>query len=151
MSLVRDLLPILDAGRGLTDAFGLRNFRVFVRTTDWTGERAGLGAKTTTLRELTVAGGARPQVVALRPQAVVASGGQLEDTVFEVGPLTPAYAGGGVEPVDMTPGQGTDRREVDYLLFGPGLPEAGAVCKQLSSDFSSPFRYTMRLQVTGAR
>lgn len=148
MSIVDDAKPILDAARALLDDVGLREFRVFVRTRDWSGERVGLGTATEQLRELTVAGGKRPKVTALSPRAVVASGGQLGDTVFAVGPLTPAYAGGGVLPSDVTPGR-SGRREVHYLVRGPGLPASGAVCKQLSADHSSPFRVTMQLQMTG--
>lgn len=151
MSIVDDVKPILDEARAIIDDVGLREFRVFVRTTDWTGNRPGIDTKTTTLRELTVARGGKPKVVVLNPQAVVASGGELGDVIYEV-TLTPKYPGGGVEPSDLTPlVDSSVRREVHYLVIGPGANDGGDVCAQLSVNHGSPFRAVMRLRKTGAR
>ena len=151
MSIIDDVKPIIDEGRASIDDVGLRLFRVYVRITDWNGQRVGLENKTVTLRELTVARGRRPKVKQVPADRVVAAGYELGATVFEV-TLTPAYPGGGVDPEDISPPQAPDgvRREVVYLVYGPGHVD-GSVCELVSLDTGSPFRIMARLRVTGGR
>lgn len=151
MTIVKDALPILHAGRAILAAVGLRNFRVFVRVTDWSGDAAGRGTKTVTEKELTVAGGAAPEIVLLSDARVVASGGQLGDQIYEV-TLTPEHTGGGTSIEDMTPPVPPGvKREVHYLVHGPGCAPGGTVCAQVSVNTSSPFRHVMRIRKTGAK
>lgn len=153
MTIVDDALPILWEGRAILDQVGLRNFRVSVRITDWTGGRGvGIGTSTVTEYPLTEAGGARPKVVAVSPASIVASGGELGDVMYDV-TLTPAFTGGGTTVAEMTPPAATGnatKREVHYLVFGPGCAEAGTICVQVSENHTSPFRHVMRLKKTGA-
>lgn len=149
-TIVEGARPVLDGARSLLDGVGLREFRAYLRVRDWSGGQAGHGTMTETRTELTVANGGKPKVVALSPRQVVASGGQLGDTMFEIGPLTPAYPGGGVTPEDVNPPK-VKGREMHYILVGPGLPAEGAVCKLVSANHSSPFRVMLRVQQTGER
>lgn len=150
MSLVSDALPILDEARGLLDDFGLRPFRVFAIVRTWTGTRVGQGTSSDVETELTVAGGKRPKVRQVDAEDVVASGGEITDTVYDVGPLTPEHTSGGTDPALLNPPlPAVGVAEVLFRIVGPGLPETGALCKRLSDDLSSPFRYTLRLQRIG--
>jgi len=151
MSIIEDVKPIIDEGRASIDDVGLRLFRVYVRTTDWTGERTGLDTKTVAIKELAVARGARPKVRQIPADRVVAAGFELGTTVFDV-TVTPAYDGGGITPEDIAPGPAPDgvRREVQYLIYGQGY-EAGVICELVSLDVGSPFRLTARLRSTGAK
>ena len=151
MSIVSDSLGILDQARGLLDDVGLRPFRVFVRKTEFkeTNE-LGLGDKKVTTTEITVDGDKRPKVRQLSAKEIVASGGQLSDLMFEVGPLTPPFVGGGVDASTITPAVGRYAAQIDYIVKGPGMPEEGGVFTKVSDDFSSPFRYMFTIRKTGA-
>jgi len=148
MTIVRDALSILDEGRAILDDVGLRVFRVYVRTTDWSGNRVGVDSKITTTTELTVARGGRPKVRQLSADQVVNSGLELGSSIYDV-TLTPSYPGGGVTSDDVAPPVPSGvRREVQYLIFGPGY-EQGSLCKLVSANTGSPFRTVLRLQATG--
>lgn len=149
MSIVSGSLPILDAARGLLDDAGLRPYQVFVRVNTWSGARIGLGTKTSTVTELNVDGNKRPKVRQLSAKDVVASGGTLEDQLFEVGPLTPPFTGGGVATTTINPPTSASPTEVNYILIGPGTPAAGWLCKRVSDKLDSPFRYLVTIQRIG--
>lgn len=148
MSIVSDSLNILDSARALLSDVGLRPYRVSVRVTKWK-ESLGVGPKTVTDTELTVADGKPPKVRQLSAKEIVASGGQLGDLMLEVGPLTPPYTGGGVETSDITPETNAFEQEVQYIVFGPGMPSDGALFSKVSDKFDSPFRYMFTIKKTG--
>lgn len=150
MTIVSDALSILDDARGLLDDVGLRPYQVFVRVTAWSGARAGLGTKTVTDTELTVADGKRPKVRQLSAKDVVASGGSLSDQIFEIGPLTPPFTGGGTEASVINPALDADAPTgVLYVLMGPGAPADGWLCKRVGDKLDSPFRYMVTVQRIG--
>lgn len=147
MSLRSALLPLFDQLRGLPNTLGLRLYKITVRVRTWSGSRVGLGTKTDTDTVLHTQGGAAPvKVRQLTAKDVVASGGLYTAADYEVGPITPAYSGGGYDPSAFDPPE-TANTEVFYQLTGPGFPE-GAWFRKVGSDVSKNFRYTFVLRKT---
>lgn len=149
MTIASDVLGILDQARGLVDDLGLRPYRVYLRTIAWSGARSGLGTATTTTTELTVQGTKRPKVKQLSAKDVIASGGAFEDTVFEIGPFTPPFAGGGTATTSLNPAMGSTPTEVYYIVVGPGTPTNGWLCERMSDKLDSPFRYMVTVRKKG--
>lgn len=147
-TLVEGFLPTLDAARGLLGAFGLRPFRVSVLVRTWSGRRAGEGTSTDAYTPLKV-GSNDPKVRQVDPRDVVASGGDLTTSMFDIGPMTPEFEGGGTTYASIDPPVTGSATEVFFVVWGPGLPDAGALCKRVSSQTDSPFRYTVRVERLG--
>lgn len=150
MSIVRGALAVLDQARALLDDVGLRPYSVSVRTTRWSGAtRIGEGIPVITETDLEVFGGRRPKVRQLSSKEIVAQGGSLDEEVFEIGPYTPVYDGGGMEIAALDPAKANDPQEVEYILKGPGMPENGAICQKVGDKVDSPFRLMMTIRRTG--
>lgn len=149
MSIVSDSLNILDSARALLSDVGLRPYRVYVQTKTFSRTMGIAADATTVVTELTVADGKPPKVRQLSAKEVVSSGGTLGDAIYEVGPLTPPYSGGGVETSAITPDTGA-KSQVLYILKGPGLATNGVYCDKVSDKFDSPFRYMFTIKRTGA-
>ncbi len=147
-TLVEGFLPTLDAARGLLGAFGLRPFRVSVLVRTWSGRRVGEGDSTDEVTPIKVGGG-DPKVRQVDPRDVVASGGDLTMGMFDIGPMTPEFEGGGTTYDSIDPPAHGNATEVFFVVWGPGLPATGALCKRVSSQTDSPFRYTVRVQRIG--
>ena len=131
MSIIKDSLPILDKARALLADVGLRPYTVSVLVRTWVnGDRVGTGNLVETETPLTVADGRPPKVRQLSAKELVAQGGALEDQTFEVGPLTPDYGVGGTQADTLNPPMGEHPQEVFYVLKGPGLSAAGALCQK---------------------
>lgn len=151
MSIVSDSLPILDDARGILDDVGLRPYRVLLRITKWSGDRPGKGGKVVTETELFVADSKRPKVRQLSAEDVIASGGTFSDRMFQIGPFTPAFSGGGLSPSDLDPALDGDQspQTIDFVLIGPGTGDAGIKCSRVSDKLDSPFRYMVTVRQTG--
>jgi hypothetical protein len=157
MSIVSSALRVLDKARAKLDVAGLCPYRVFSRVRTWNGPRPGAAPSagvqpsfTDVDTELTVADGKRPQVRLSGSKSIVAPGGVLAAGTYEVGPLTPAYSGGGVTVSVIDP-PGTTSAELLFVVMGPGLPATGMLCKKASDDLQSPFRYVLTLTALGQK
>jgi len=149
MSLVDDLLPDLDRVRGIPGELGLRQYAVSLAVKTWSGARAGMGTATTTFTPIRCAGGAQnPKVRQLTQKDVVASGGVYSDQDFEVGPITPAFAGGGTAISGFEPAQGSSPTEIAFKLTGPGLPTGGAYYAKIGQDVTGNLHYSFILRKT---
>lgn len=148
MSLVSSLLPTVDLARGLLDDVGLRPFQVFLRTRVWSGNVVGDGTATETDTEITVAGSKRPKVEEKASKDVMASGGAISQTTYEVGPLTPDYGTGGTTS-DLIDPPYVLGQEVLFVVKGPGLPDGGVLCRRKDANQSSPFRWMLTLERIG--
>lgn len=128
MATLRDgLLPVFESARTLIDGLGLRTTRVIRRTKTWSGGQVGLGTLTTTDVEL-----------APRPKVRDAGPGQVV-----VGPITPAFAGGGYDHDDLVPAQ-TDAQDVIWVLIGADGEERPY--RWAGTDSRRAFRYMLTLQ-----
>ncbi len=146
MSLRDELLPLIDELKGIAGELGFRRYQVWVRTTTSAGPRSGIGAKSSSDTRLLV-GGQDPKVREMKRKDLV-SGSPYIDAEYEIGPLTPEFAGGGVAASTIDPPR-VGSTEVYFLLKGPGLPTEGQLCKKLSQHFDRPLRIVLRVRSIG--
>lgn len=150
MSLKDDLLPLVDEYRGIAGELGFRPYQVWVRKTSYAGPRAGLGARTVTDTRLLV-GGQDPKVRIVRNKDVASGTSEFQATEFEIGPLTPEFAGGGVPEDVVYPERSSTPTTVLFLLKGPGLPDEGLFCQRISAHVDHSLHAMLRVQSTGRR
>jgi hypothetical protein len=143
---VRDrILPVLDRARATIASLGLRRYRVILRRRVWSGRRAGEGTSEDVDQVILPA----PKVVLLPPQAVeaiVPSGGTIEDRYFKVTRITPRFTGrdgrpGGHAPDELRLFSRGANEEVFVVLIGDDGRER--ICTLVAQDFSRPFRYEL--------
>lgn len=150
MSLKNDLLPIVDDLRSIAGELGFRPYQVWVRKTEYAGSRVGLGARTITETRLLV-GGQDPKVKEVSRKDMVAGTQELVDAEYEIGPLTPSFAGGGVSENTINPEKSATPTEVSFLLKGPGMPDEGLLCKRVGDHVARPLRYVIRVKSMGRK
>ncbi len=115
MSLRTEILPVFDRLRALTGPKGLdiRVAQLTVRKRVWSGGRRGAGTPMDTDTVL-------PKIYKLRhvsAHEVSSSGGRFEAETVCVGPITPAYPGGGYSKEVLAP-DGYDGIEIIYVISG---------------------------------
>lgn len=153
MSFRTDLLPDLDTIRGIPGELGLRRHSVIVRVKTSSGTRPGVvGATTTTVdTPLKVGNGSQnPKVKEINVRDVVASGGLYAAGDYRIGPVTHAWAGGGVATATVDPATTSTGREVFYLIEGDGMPTGGALCKRISDETLPNFHINIVVRRIGA-
>ncbi len=150
MALRERLLRSVDRIRAIPGKFGVHRYQVWVRVSTYSGTRVGLGTETVTETRLLV-GGRDPHVKQTRNKDIVAGTSELEAAEFDIGPLTPEFFGGGVEPSTINPAKGTSPGTTMYLLKGPGLPSDGLLCQRVYDNTDRPFRYTIRVRSSGRK
>lgn len=148
MALRDDLLPVADAARAIAGELGFRRYQVWVRKTVSAGSRVGLGATTVTETRLLV-GGQDPRVREVRSNVEVAGSPELMGAEYEIGPLTPEFAGGGIAESTINPEYDGSATAIHFVLKGPGLPASGLLCKKTRQDMDRPLRMMLRVQSTG--
>lgn len=150
MSLKDDLLPVVDALKAIPGELGFRPFQVWVRTTTYAGPRVGVGARSVTETQLLV-GGQNPKVREVKSKDVVAGTPELMDATFDIGPLTPEFAGGGVAESTVNPEKTGTPTTILFRLVGPGLPDDGLLCQRISDDLDRPLRHMIRVKSVARR
>lgn len=150
MSLKDDLLPLIDTLRAIPGELGFRPYQVWVRKTVYSGARVGLGAATVTETRLLV-GGKDPKVREVKRSDIVAGSGELIEAQYDIGPLTPEFAGGGVAESVINPQKTLEPTSVTFLLKGPGLPTEGLLCQRIGDHLDRPLRMVIRVQSMGRK
>jgi hypothetical protein len=150
MSLRDDLLPVVDAARAIAGELGFRRYQVWARRTTFSGPRPGYGPSTVTETRLLV-GGRDPKVRVLRSKDIVAGTPEMADATFEIGPLTPEFAGGGVAESSINPEKTSTPTTLLFRIVGPGLPSAGILCQRFDDDVDRPLRTVIRVRSTGVK
>lgn len=153
MSLRDDLLPVLDEVRGLAGELGLRTITVTVRVRVYSAPPGVVGAAvtSTTSTTLTPTPRVRPARVQRDDEAVVDgpftdSTGQPRLLRYEVGPITPAYPGGGYTVASLMPSDDLTRR-VTIVLAG-GQHGDGEEYSVVRVDDTKPFRVMLTVERT---
>lgn len=150
MALREDLLPVVDEARAIAGELGFRRYQVWVRKTTYAGPRVGIGAAAVTETRLLV-GGQDPKVREVHRKDIVAGTSEAIDSEYEIGPLTPEFAGGGVAESVINPEKTSTPTTIMFLLKGPGLPTDGALCKRIRDDVDRPLRTLIRVQSIGRK
>ncbi len=150
MALRDDLLPVVDEARAIAGELGFRRFQVWVHVTTYAGSRAGNGAKSVTETRLLV-GGQDPKVREVRSKDVVAGTSEYQSAEYDIGPLTPEFAGGGIAESILNPEKTSTPTTILYLIKGPGLPTEGLLCQRVSDSLDRPLRAVIRVQSVGRK
>lgn len=145
MALAQDLLPVVFNARGLVGEFGLRPYTVSVIHRTWTEDGTGNGTPNDVETPITEANAQPPKVRALNGEEKALLG--LSGTVWEIGPITPDFPGGGTTIATLT-GPGTTPLPGDeffYKLVGPEYP-TGALFRlhEVKSDKTFGYRVTIK-------
>ncbi len=143
-----DLLPDVDDLRGLAGELGFRPYAsVVLRETTWSGTRPKDG--TSTVADLALAAGGYPARVQLVSSRVVqASGGRYVDGDMRIGPLTPAFSGGGYTPAQLAASSSAPNVERHVVLVGPGEPGGGSYWTIVGTEFSEALGYSLVVRRT---
>jgi hypothetical protein len=151
MSLKDDLLPLIDELRAIPGDLGFRPYEVWVRVSTYAGPRGtGMGAQNVSETRLLV-GGQNPKVREVKRSDVVAGTAELIEAEFDIGPLTPEFAGGGTQESVINPPKSSVPTEVFFLLKGPGMPSEGLLCKKVGDHFDRPLRIVIRVKGMGRK
>ena len=126
MSLRDDLLPTLNDARTICDDFGLRQNAVDVVVRTWTSGKVGTPATQTPgvdYSEQRVHLTPNPKVRYLTQREVASSGGRYKDEDLMVGPMTPAFVGGGISTAELFPVNRQKGVEILFVITGPNAGE----------------------------
>lgn len=148
------LLPAIDRIRGIPGRMGLHRHRVFVRVTTYvanTRNTVGVSAVLTDVETELLVNGQPPHVKIIRSKDLVAGSPEYADTLYEIGPVTAEFAGGGVTAESINPERGANPATTQYRITGPGIPTAGILCKREDDTTDKPFRYMIRVKSIGRR
>lgn len=148
MSLKDELLPLVDELKAIPGELGFRPYQVWVRTVESAGSRSGIGARTLSETRLLV-GGQDPKVREVKREDVTAGNKAHLEAEYDIGPLTPEFAGGGVAEDTINPQQTGTPAQVFFVLKGPGLPTSGLLCRRVSDKMDRPLRIVVRVKGIG--
>ena len=139
MSFRTDALSIVDAARAIAGPNGLdvRTSKLAIVTRTWSGGRLGMGTSSDARLELA-------QIYKIKDvssKEVAGSGGRYQQEDIRVGPITPAYSGGGYTPAQLAP-TGANGKEILYELTGPnsGLYSLVECCTDSAFHYSLVLR-----------
>lgn len=153
MTTLRDsLLPVIDVIRGILDApLGMRQCQVSVVTNTWTGGAypgAPGSTKTQVVTPLKV-DGQSPGVTLVSQKDIIASGGLYQEMDLRVGPLTPKFTGGGIDPTTLDNQSGGQNTEIFFLVSGPGIGSGSGYYKKVGQTLiPGNFRYEIVIRKT---
>lgn len=126
MSLIDDVLPVVQDGWQLVADLGLAPYSVTVRSYVWSGGEVGLGTQT-------------PSDLAIAPNPVVKEVAGREELI--VGPIIPTHAKGGYTKAQLVPPDAS-AGEYRYLVTGPNGTHEYAFG---DIDTSDPVGWMLRL------
>lgn len=141
-TLAEQLRGPLYAARAIAGTLGLRPHTVAIVVGTWSGTYTGRGSLTNATTAITEAGGHPPKIRKLNDEELAL--GQLDRGVVQIGPITPAFSGGGTDMAtlagDLAAGQ---TRHV--LITGPEHPN-GAMFRITAVDADSALHWMIRAE-----
>lgn len=147
MATFRDsILPSMNAIRAIPGQLGWRPYTIAIETRTWSGNEIGEGTETVTSTPIVEQYGQPPKVRWLDPEQLALGG--YERATIEIGPMTPAYPGGGMLDTVLDPQNLANNSVVQFKLVGPLYPN-GAYCRLVSFNHDRAGHYTLRVQVSG--
>lgn len=148
MATFRDsILPSVNAIRAIPGQLGWRPYTLTIETRTWSGAEIGEGTETVTLTPITEQYGQPPKIRWLDTEQLALGG--YERATIEIGPMTPAYPGGGILASTLEPHNLPNNTVVQYKLVGPAYP-TGVYCRIVSFNHDFAGHFTLRVQVTGS-
>ena len=144
MATFRDaLLPTISAVRAIAGQLGIRLHTVAIVTGAWSGDHTGDGVETQAATPITESGGHPPKVRWLNDEQITV--GNLPRGTVEIGPITPAFTGGGTE-LGMLTAEAIQRGDTVHVrITGPNHPD-GAMYRVTDVQSHRAFRYMIQAQ-----
>lgn len=141
-----DFRAIAYAARAIPGQFGLRPHAVAILSGSWSGSHTGDGTETTTSVALTESGGYPPKVRWLNDEDRAV--GNLPDGTVEIGPITPAFSGGGTDIASLNASALSRGHTLHLRITGPQHP-SGAIYRVLGVECDRAIHYTIRAAPVG--
>lgn len=121
MTLRDELLPTVYEARAIAGELGFRMHRVYLVTSVSSGTYVGDGDRDDTVTEIVEDAGQPPRIRWLKDEELALGGGLPRGTV-EIGPITPAFTGGGTD-LSSLDGSNLETGDVRLLrIVGPTHP-----------------------------
>lgn len=147
MTLAEDLRPALFEARAIAGTLGLRPHTIALVIAATSGANyTGDGNRSETVTPITEANGQPPKIRWLKSEERAV--GQLPDGSIEVGPITPAFPGGGTLVATLTGADALPGQLVLFRVTGPQHPN-GADYRRLGDGLDRALHYTLRLAPVG--
>jgi hypothetical protein len=121
-TLAESLRPLVNGIRAIPGQLGLRPYSVAIVVGTWAGAYVGRDSKTETAVAITEANGQPPKVRFLNAEEIAVGG--LQKGSCAVGPITPAFPGGGTLFASLKPAL-TNGQTVHARIIGPEFPDGG--------------------------
>lgn len=147
MSLRDDLLPTLDAIRGIPGDLGLHPYALTRVTKTWASGIISHGAVVTVETSLTC-DGQNPHIRDATEDEIkhaLGSGALFKPGMLMVGPLTPSFSGGGYASSGFDAAAGV-ATQILYRVTGGDMPSGGRLYRAVKIDTTHPLRITMVLE-----
>lgn len=147
MGTFRDaILPSVNAIRAIPGTLGWRPYSLTIERRTWSGAEIGEGTETITSTPITEANGQPPKIRWLNNEQLALGG--YEKATVEIGPMTPAYPGGGILASVLEPSSLPNNTVVQYKLVGPAYPN-GAYGRIVSFNHDRAGHFTLRVEISG--
>jgi hypothetical protein len=144
MSLRDDLLPIAFQVRAIAGELGLRTTRIWLITERWTEGAPGLGSRYDDEVEIVESGGHPPKVRTLTDEQLTVA--DLPKGTLEVGPITPAFSGGGTDIALLRGDELTTGATKHFRCQGGAAPAGGALYTLVSLRSDRALRYMLQIK-----
>jgi hypothetical protein len=140
--LAEKLRPTVYKGRAIAGKLGFRPYTVQLVTASWTGTHTGDGQRYDTFTPITEAESQPPKVRWLKDDEIAV--GNIPSGTVEIGPITPAFAGGGTDLALLA--EELTRGSTRYVVItGPKHP-SGARYRLTRIDAQRALRYMLRAE-----
>jgi hypothetical protein len=143
VSLADALKPALFSARAIAGQLGLRPHTVSVVTRAYAGGELGQLPMTETRTPITERNGQPPKVRNLSSEQLALAG--YDRATWEIGPITPAFSGGGTLISLLTQSGVGANTEPHIVMTGPEFPN-GANFRVVKSQSDHALHYTIQVQ-----
>lgn len=146
MTLAAGLRKLAYSVRAIPGQLGVRPHRVSVLRRSWSGPHVGDGTRTDVEVDIVEAGGQPPKVRWLSDEELAV--GSLNPGTVQIGPITPAFPGGGTN-LGTLDGSALTAGQVRHLwIVGPQHPN-GAAYKVTKLTADRALHYTIQATPAG--
>jgi hypothetical protein len=136
--------------RQIPGQLGMRPYAVKLVTETWDGEERGQGNVERDETPILEANGQNPKVRELDAEELALAG--FSKGVWQIGPITPSFPGGGTPRDTLNPPGQPDNTLVFFVLTGPGFPN-GQRCTlhKITDDRAFHFTFQVKESAQNAR
>ncbi len=141
MAVIDAYRAIAFAARAIPGQYGLHPHAVAIGTGAWSGSNTGGGLESITWTPIVESGSKNPKVRWLKDDEIAIGG--LQAGTVQVGPITPAFPGGGTSTATLLGTPLTTGKTLYMRITGPQHPN-GALYRVTSTSFEKAIHYTLR-------